>query len=104
MVDESLPFMLRDQRPLRVLFLDLNSYFASVEQQERPALRGKPIAVVPVMTDTTCCIAASYPAKAYGIKTGTLVREGKALCPGLVLVEARQDLYVRYHKKIVEAV
>ena len=41
------------------LFLDLNSYFASVEQQLRPELRGKPIAVVPVMVDTTVCIAAA---------------------------------------------
>jgi len=40
------------------LFLDLNSYFASVEQQERPELRGCPVAVVPVLTDSTSCIAA----------------------------------------------
>ena len=42
------------------LFLDLNSYFASVEQETRPELRQKPVAVVPMMADTTCCIAASY--------------------------------------------
>jgi DNA polymerase-4 len=86
------------------LFLDLNAYFASVEQQERPELRGQPVAVVPMNTDTTCCIAASYEAKAYGIKTGTMVREAKALCPPLRLVEARPDLYVRYHHRITQAV
>jgi DNA polymerase-4 len=46
------------------LFFDLNSYFASVEQQERPELRGKPVAVVPMMTDYTMEIAASYEAPA----------------------------------------
>jgi DNA polymerase-4 len=86
------------------LFLDLNAYFASVEQQERPELRGQPVAVVPFNADTTCCIAASYEAKAYGIKTGTMVREAKALCPPLRLVEARPDVYVAYHHRITEAV
>lgn len=71
------------------LFLDLNSYFASVEQQERPELRGRPVAVVLVQTDSTCCIAASYEAKAYGVRTGTMVREALRLCPTLKLVEAR---------------
>src|SRR5260221_14592985 len=86
------------------LFLDLNAYFASVEQQVTPALRGKPIAVVPMKTDNTCCIAASYEAKAYGIKTGTRVGDAKKLCPGLQLVVAGHAFYVRYHHMIVEAV
>ena len=86
------------------LFVDLNSYFASVEQQVRPELRGRPVAVVPMVADTTCCIAASYEAKALGVKTGTLVGEAKRLCPGLDLVEARHELYVEYHHRIVEAV
>jgi DNA polymerase-4 len=89
---------------LRWLFLDFNSYFASVEQQERPALRGKPVAVVPVMVDSTSCIAASYEAKKFGVKTGTGVGEAKALCPGIKLVLARHDMYVRYHHRLVEAV
>jgi DNA polymerase-4 len=53
------------------LFLDLNSYFASVEQQERPELRGRPVAIVPMETDYTMAIAASPEAKASGVKTGT---------------------------------
>ena len=64
---------------LNWLFVDLNSYFASVEQEVRPELRGRPLGVVPMMADTTCCIAASYEAKAYGVKTGTIVADAKRM-------------------------
>jgi DNA polymerase-4 len=86
------------------LFLDLNSYFASVEQEVRPELRNRPVAVVPSMVNTTCCIAASYEAKARGVKTGTMVKEAKELCPEIILVEGRHELYTEYHNKIVAAV
>jgi DNA polymerase-4 len=89
---------------LNWLFVDLNSYFASVEQEVRPELRGKPVAVVPMMADTTVCIAASYEAKAFGVRTGTLVADAKRICPDLVLLEARHELYVDYHHRVVEAV
>ena len=88
---------------LNTLFLDLNSYFASVEQNENPDLRGKPVAVVPMMTDATCAIAASYEAKAYGVKTGTKIYDAKRMCPHLRLVLARHDVYTRYHLKVLEA-
>jgi len=88
---------------LTTLFLDLNSYFASVEQNERPELRGRPIAVVPMMADATCAIAASYEAKAYGVKTGTKIFDAKRMCPNLVCVLARHDKYVEYHHKVLEA-
>jgi DNA polymerase-4 len=86
------------------LFLDLNSYFASVEQEVRPELRNRPVAVVPSLVDTTCCIAASYEAKARGVKTGTMVKEARELCPEIVFVEGRHELYTEYHNKIVAAV
>jgi DNA polymerase-4 len=89
---------------LRALFVDFNSYFSSVEQQELPHLRGRPVAVVPVMTDSTCCIAASYEAKRFGVKTGTNVGEAKKKCPGIVIVEARPSLYVEYHHKLISVV
>src|SRR5271168_1308237 len=89
---------------LRALFVDFNSYFSSVEQQEQPHLRGRPVAVVPVMTDSTCCIAASYEAKRFGIKTGTNVGEARKRCPGLVVVEARPSLYVEYHHRLIAVV
>lgn len=89
---------------LKWLFLDLNSYFASVEQQDNPRLRGRPVAVVPMETDYTCAIAASTEAKMYGVKTGTMIHEARRLCPPLICVLARHDAYVRYHHKVVEEV
>ncbi len=91
-------------RPLRWLFLDLNSYFASVEQQLDPALRGKPILVAPVDSDTTVAIAASVEAKKYGIRTGTPVWEAKRLCRDLIVVPARHEKYVEFHEAIVAEV
>lgn len=89
---------------LKWLFFDLNSYFASVEQQDRPHLRNRPVAVVPMETDSTCAIAASYEAKAYGVKTGTPIYEAKRLCPDLQCILARHDIYVAYHHRIIEEV
>src|SRR5476651_2635683 len=89
---------------LRWLYVDFNSYFASVEQQLRPELRDKPVAIVAVETDYTCAIAASYEAKAFGIKTGTPIWEARKLCPHLKVVHAQPKLYVEYHNKILDAI
>jgi DNA polymerase-4 len=89
---------------LNALYVDFNSYFASVEQQLVPALRGKPVGVLAVMAETTCCIAASYEAKAFGVKTGTIVSDARKLCPDIIFVEARPPVYVEYHHKLIEMV
>jgi DNA polymerase-4 len=89
---------------LNALYVDFNSYFASVEQQLRPELRGKPIGVLAVMAETTCCIAASYEAKAFGIKTGTGVRDARQLCKEIIFVEARPSIYLEHHHKLIEIV
>lgn len=86
------------------LHIDLNSFFASVEQQLHPEYRGKPLAVVPTMADTTVCIAASYEAKAFNVKTGTQVGEAKKLCPGIILVSGDHADYAKYSHDITEAV
>jgi DNA polymerase-4 len=88
-------------RPLRWLFLDLNSYFASVEQQLDPALRGRPLIVAPVDADTTVAIAASVEAKRYGITTGTPVWEAKRKCREILIAPARHEKYVEFHEAIV---
>lgn len=99
---------LREQYPevecLRYLFLDLNAYFASVEQQEHPELRNKPIAVVPVDADSSFVIAASYEAKAYGIKTGTRIGQAKEMCPDLLCVRSTPYVYTHYHRLVIQAV
>jgi DNA polymerase-4 len=89
---------------LRWLFVDMNSFFASCEQQANPELRGQPVAVAPMLVETTCAIAASYEAKAFGIKTGTPIWEAKKLCPHIKVVHARPKLYVEYHHLICEAI
>jgi DNA polymerase-4 len=91
----------RDGGELRWLYLDMNSYFASVEQQDQPELRRRPVIVVPVKSDYTSAIAASAEAKAFGVKTGTSVKEAKARIPGLAVVEARPDRYVEVHNRIL---
>lgn len=89
---------------LRCLFVDFNSYFASVEQEDDAQLRGKPVAVVPVLAATTCCIAASYQAKAFGIKTGTPVWEAMQKCPDIAVVKARPSRYVQLHHRLMAAI
>ncbi len=86
------------------MLFDLNSFFASCEQQENSTLRGKPVAVVPTLTDSTSVIASSYEARKYGIKTGTNVGEAKKLCPGLIIKLGNHKLYTEYHHKIIKAV
>lgn len=89
---------------LSSFFVDFNSFFASVEQQLDVNLRGRPVGVVPVMAETSCCIAASYEAKKFGVKTGTGVRDARKMCPGIVFVHAQHEKYVAVHEKAVVAV
>jgi DNA polymerase-4 len=89
---------------LRSLFVDFNSYFASIEQHEAPVLRGRPVGVAPVDAETTSLIAASYEAKARGVGTGTLVREARERCPEIVIVTARPKLYVQWHERLKQAI
>ena len=90
--------------PLRYLTIDFNSFFASVEQQERPELRGRPVAIVPVLAETTGCVAVSLEAKAAGLKRNARVAEARVICPGLVVVEARPEVYINYHRKLKEVI
>ncbi len=97
------PFCKEAWQRLQYLYVDMNSFFASVEQQEL-GLVGKPVAVVPVMADSSCAIAASYEAKYCGIKTGTRIYEAKKLCPDLICVQARHLVYTRYHQAIIACI
>ncbi|MGB4957541.1 MAG: hypothetical protein WBO49_03770 [Candidatus Saccharimonas sp.] len=85
-------------RPL-VMHIDLNSCFATVEQQARPMLRGRPVAIVNRRTEHTMIVTASYEAKAMGVKLGMRLRDAKKLCPELVGIESDPVKYrYVYHK------
>ena len=68
-----------------ILHLDMNAFFASVEQQANPALRGKPIAVIG-SNGRTVITTASYEARKFGVKTGMAIWEAKRQCPQIILV------------------
>lgn len=89
---------------LRALAIDFNSFFASVEQQERPELRGRPVIIVPVIAETTGSIAVSIEAKNFGLKRNARVAEARQQCPGIIVVEARPEVYIRYHRRLREVV
>ncbi|HYD35751.1 MAG TPA: hypothetical protein VD999_06805 [Vitreimonas sp.] len=79
--------------PARWVHVDINSYFATLLQQENPALRGKPIGVVKDL-GRTCVIASSKEAKKLGVKTGCYLTEALRLAPDLMTVPANFDLYL----------
>lgn len=83
-----------------ILHIDMNSYFASVEQQANPFLRGKPVGVCATMTNYGCIIASSKEAKARGIKTGCRVKDALFLDPKIVLVECDAKKYRSTTRKI----
>lgn len=86
------------ERPL-VMHIDLNSCFASIEQQARPRLRGRPVAIVNRRTEHTAIVTASYEAKAHGVKVGMRFKEAARLAPGLIMLESDPPKYrFVYHK------
>lgn len=85
----------------QVLFLDMNSYFATCEQQANPVLRGKPIGVCGSNSNGVI-IAPSIEAKRMGVKTGMRFREAKAICPDLIGVEPKSNLYRKYHVGVMQ--
>ena len=93
---------MRADGPLRWLFLDFDSYFAAVEQQEHPRWRGRPVVVVPLEnTAATGAIAASYEAKALGVHRGMMLDEIRRVCPGVHVSPARHEIYVAWHHRLV---
>lgn len=95
-----LPETYNTARPL-VMHIDLNSCFATVEQQSRPRLRYRPVAVVNRRTENTAIVTASYEAKAYGLKVGMKLKEAKKLCPELVALESDPPKYRFVYRKLL---
>ena len=85
-----------------ILHVDMDSYFASVEQQVRPSLRGKPIGVTGRPTERSIVVAASREAKRYKVWTGMPVWEALKACPDLLLVAGNPERYLSITKRFVE--
>jgi len=85
--------------PPTIMHIDLNSCFASVEQQANPLLRDKPIVVVAYTKSYGAVLAASVEAKLYGIKVGITVAEARELCPFVIVREADPPKYREVHAR-----
>ena len=81
-----------------VMHIDLNSCFATIEQQSRPMLRGRPVAITNRITPNACIIAASYEAKAAGIKVGMRRKEAETICKNIIFAETEPSKYIFVHE------
>lgn len=85
----------------KIIHIDMDAFYASVEQRDNPALRGKPVAVA---RDASRCVVttASYEARRYGVRSALSVATAKRLCPRLIFVPPRFDVYKRVSAQIRE--
>jgi DNA polymerase-4 len=82
--------------------MDMNAFFASIEQHDCPELRGRPVAITNGEVGT-CIITASYEARAYGVKTGMHLKLARLLCPDLIQCPARPQRYAAVSSRIMSA-
>lgn len=88
--------------PRAIILVDMNAFFAAIEQLDHPTWRGQPLAITNG-EQGTCIITCSYEARAYGIKTGMRLKEGKERCPHLIQVAARPARYAKVSQAIMKA-
>ena len=88
--------------PRAIVLVDMNAFFASIEQRDRPEWRGRPLAITNG-NQGTCIITCSYEARAYGIKTGMRLKEARRLCPDLIQCPAHPQRYAETSAAIMEA-
>ena len=89
-----------NSNPSCIMHIDLNSCFATIEQQANPFLRGKPVAVAAFTSPGGCILAASIEAKRIGIKTGMRVKDGRAIYSKLVVLPPDPWKYRNVHLKL----
>ncbi|MDE0412189.1 MAG: DNA polymerase IV [Gammaproteobacteria bacterium] len=87
--------------PRLIAFVDMDAFFASVEQRDRPEYRGRPIGITNGRTGT-CLITCSYEARVFGIHIGMRLRQARQLCPGLIQVPSRPERYAAVSTRIME--
>lgn len=88
--------------PRIIILVDMNAFFASVEQYDRPEWRGLPVAITNGQIGT-CIITSSYEARSYGIKTGMRLKEARKLCPKLIQCPTRPERYAEVSTNIMSA-
>ena len=93
---------LKKSWPRIIILVDMNAFFASVEQHDRPEWRGQPVAITNGEVGT-CIITSSYEARAYGIKTGMRLKEARKLCPELIQCPARPERYAEVSTNIMSS-
>ena len=89
--------------PRAIALIDMNAFFASVDQRDFPELAGKPIAITNGLRGS-CVITSSYEARACGVKTGMHLRQAKKLCPQLIQRPARPEVYAHVSTNIMRAI
>src|SRR3990170_9141123 len=94
----AMPLPINRNQP-KIMHVDLNSCFATIEQQANPLLRGKPMVVAAYNSPNGCVVAPSIEAKQYGIKTGMTVRDARLLCPGVIVRTPDPPKYRYIHLK-----
>ena len=85
-----------------VILVDMNCFFAAVEQLDHPEMRSKPVAVTHG-EQGSCIITCSYEARRYGIKTGMRLKEAKRICPDLIQAVSRNNRYIDISNRIMNA-
>ena len=88
--------------PCAILLVDMNAFFASIEQRDHPEWRGRPVAITNGRQGS-CIITCSYEARAYGIRTGMRLKMARQLCPELIQCPARPDRYAATSVTIMQA-
>jgi len=88
--------------PRAIALVDMNAFFASIEQHDHPEWRGRPVAVTNGSLGT-CIITSSYEARAYGIRTGMRLKKARQLCPQLIQCPARPRRYAEISAAIMAA-
>ena len=85
-----------------IILMDMNAFFAAIEQRDQQVLRGQPV-VITNGQQGSCVITSSYEARAFGIKTGMHLRQARELCPDVIQVPAQPHRYAEVSRTIMEA-
>ncbi len=97
------PINLMPSPPQTILHMDMDAFFASVEQLRDPSLKGKPVCVGGIPgQDRSVVASASYEARPFGIRAGTPLMQAQRLCPQAIFVRAHGDAYLEISQRVVQ--